>query len=80
MAEAGSERVRAVREPPLPAGTLDENLNVICGSGLLEIKKIKPAGSVLMDFRDFVNGRQTQPGDRFSSLVTRDNEKSNIKM
>ena len=60
MAEVGT-----VREPPLPAGTLDENLNVICGSGALEIKKIKPAGSALMDFKDFVNGRQTQPGDLF---------------
>jgi methionyl-tRNA formyltransferase len=68
MAEAGSERVRAVREPPLPSGTLDENLNVICGSGSLEIKKIKPAGSALMDFRDFVNGRQTQPGDLFLKI------------
>ena len=63
-----SERVRAVRETPLPAGTLDENLNVICGSGALEIKKIKPAGSALMDFRDFVNGRQTQPGDLFLKI------------
>jgi len=62
-----------VREPPLvqPPGTLDENLNVICGSGSLEIKKIKPAGSALMDFKDFVNGRQTRPGDRFCSLSSR---------
>ncbi len=63
-----SERVGAVREPPLPAGTLDENLNVICGSGSLEIKKIKPAGSALMDFKDFINGRQTQPGDLFLKI------------
>ncbi len=60
--------VRAVRKPALPAGTLDENLNVICGSGSLEIKKIKPAGSALMDFKDFVNGRQTQPGDLFVKI------------
>jgi methionyl-tRNA formyltransferase len=66
--------VGAVREPPLdceppiPAGTLDENLNVICGSGSLEIKKIKPAGSALMDFKDFVNGRQTRPGDLFVKI------------
>jgi len=60
--------VRAVREPPLPAGTLDENLNLICGSGSLEIKKIKPAGSALMDFKDFANGRQTQPGDLFLKI------------
>jgi methionyl-tRNA formyltransferase len=66
--------VRAVREPPLlrelplPAGTLDENLNVVCGSGLLEIKKIKPAGSALMDFKDFTNGRQTRSGDLFLKI------------
>ena len=66
--------VGAVREPPLvcepamPAGTLDENLNVLCGSGSLEIKKIKPAGSALMDFKDFVNGRQTRPGDFFVKI------------
>jgi len=61
---------RAVREPPLPAGTLDENLNVVCGSGSLEIKKIKPAGSALMDFKDFINGRQTRPGDSFVRIDT----------
>jgi methionyl-tRNA formyltransferase len=56
----------------LPAGTLDENLNVICGRDALKIKKIKPEGSALMDFKDFVNGRQTQPGDMFMKI---DNEK-----
>jgi methionyl-tRNA formyltransferase len=55
-------------EPALPAGTLDENLRVVCGAGLLEIMKIKPAGSALMDFKDFVNGRQTQPGDIFLKI------------
>jgi len=72
MAVGAVRDVGAVREPPLvqPAGTLDENLNVICGSGALEIKKIKPAGSALMDFKDFVNGRQTQPGDSFIKLKT----------
>ena len=52
----------------LTAGTLDENLNVICGCHALTIMKIKPAGSALMDFRDFVNGRQTQPGDMFKKI------------
>lgn len=67
---AGAEVVGAVREPPLtlPSGTLDENLNVVCGSGALNIKKIKPAGSALMDFKDFVNGRQTRPGDLFVKI------------
>jgi methionyl-tRNA formyltransferase len=65
--------VAAVREPPLhatklPPGTLDEKLNVICGTDALKIKKIKPAGSPLMDFKDFTNGRQTQPGDLFMKI------------
>lgn len=60
--------VRAISKPVLPAGTLDENLNVVCGEGALEIKKIKPAGSALMDFKDFVNGRQTRPGDMFLKI------------
>jgi len=55
-----------------PAGlsveTLDENLNVICGTDALKIKKIKPAGSPLMDFKSFSNGRQTQPGDLFTKI------------
>jgi methionyl-tRNA formyltransferase len=44
-------------------GLFDESLNVICGSDALKILRIKPAGSPLMDFRDFVNGRKTVPGD-----------------
>ena len=52
----------------LEVGTLDENLNVICGSDALKILKIKPAGSPLMDFRDFTNGRQTKPGDQFTKI------------
>ncbi|MGD8785929.1 MAG: methionyl-tRNA formyltransferase [Phycisphaerales bacterium] len=61
--------VGAVREPPshtsLTPGVLDENLNIICGTNALKIKKIKPAGSPLMNFKDFTNGRQTKPGDSF---------------
>jgi methionyl-tRNA formyltransferase len=52
----------------LPAGTLDDNLNIICGQNALKITKIKPNGSRLMDFRDFVNGRATQPGDTFVKI------------
>jgi methionyl-tRNA formyltransferase len=44
-------------------GLFDENLNVICGRDAIKILRIKPAGSPLMDFRDFVNGRKTSPGD-----------------
>jgi len=52
----------------LPAGTLDENLDIICGQNALEIIKIKPDGSRLMNFKDFVNGRATQPGDMFAKI------------
>jgi methionyl-tRNA formyltransferase len=52
----------------LKAGTLDENLNVVCGEDALKIIKIKPNGSSLMDFKDFVNGRQTRPGDMFTRI------------
>ncbi|MHC4911764.1 MAG: methionyl-tRNA formyltransferase [Planctomycetota bacterium] len=50
----------------LPTGTLDEDLNVICGQNALKIEKIKPDGSRLMDFADFVNGQHTKPGDTFT--------------
>lgn len=49
-------------------GTLDENLHVICGTGKIEILKIKPAGKGLMDFKSFANGRSLQPGDRFKTV------------
>jgi methionyl-tRNA formyltransferase len=49
----------------LPGGTFDANLNVVCGAEALTILKIKPAGSGLMDFKDFVNGWHVGPGDRF---------------
>ena len=52
----------------LPAGTLDENLNIICGENALKVTRIKPSGSALMDFRSFVNGRHTQPGDIFTKI------------
>jgi methionyl-tRNA formyltransferase len=52
----------------LAPGTVDEALNVVCGVDALTILKIKPAGSSLMDFKDFVNGRHVQPGDRFVTV------------
>ena len=50
------------------AFSCDENLNVICGKNALRITRIKPAGSPLMDFKAFTNGRQTQPGDSFAKI------------
>ncbi len=54
----------------LPVGTLDENLNIICGDSALRVTRIKPSGSALMDFKSFVNGRHTQPGDVFTKIET----------
>ncbi len=68
MAEVGTVREPPLHAPALPPGTLDENLNVICGTNTLKIKKIKPAGSPLMDFKDFTNGRHSQPGDLFMKI------------
>jgi len=65
---AMAQVVESSHPTDLPAGTLDENLNVICATDALEITKIKPDGSRLMDFKDFVNGRQTQPGDMFVKI------------
>ena len=48
----------------LEPGTFDDDLNVVCGKGKLAIMKIKPAGTGLMTFADFINGWHVQPGDR----------------
>ena len=50
-------------------GEFDRDLNVCCGSRALRIEKLKPAGSPLMDFKDFVNGRQVQAGDALRRLT-----------
>jgi methionyl-tRNA formyltransferase len=65
---AMAEVVSNPNSTDMPPGTLDENLNVICGRDALKIIKIKPTGSRLMDFKDFVNGHQTQAGDSFIKI------------
>ncbi|HUW20296.1 MAG TPA: methionyl-tRNA formyltransferase [Sedimentisphaerales bacterium] len=65
---AAARTIETSNPSGLPAGTLDENLNVICGQNALRITRLKPAGSPLMDFEAFVNGRQTRPGDLFVKL------------
>ena len=65
---AMAEPVETSNPINLPAGTLDENLHVICGQNALKITRIKPAGSPLMDFKSFTNGRQTRPGDSFAKI------------
>jgi len=46
-------------------GLLNENLDVWCGCDALRIEELKPAGSTLMSFDSFVNGRACRPGDLF---------------
>ncbi len=65
---AGAEVIESSNSAGLPAGTFDKNLNVICGQNALKITRIKPAGSALMDFKAFTNGRQTRPGDRLMKI------------
>ena len=49
-------------------GTLDENMNVICGQDCLKIIKLKPSGGNVMDFASFANGRAAKPGDIFMPI------------
>jgi len=65
---AAAQVVKSVNPAGLTAGVLDEDLNIICGENALKIIKIKPAGGKLMDFADFVNGRNTQAGDLFMKI------------
>jgi methionyl-tRNA formyltransferase len=68
-------RVTLAKARPLPrasqsndvTGQLDANLHVVCGQGALQILELKPAGSGLMRFESYVNGRNCQPGDLFIS-------------
>ena len=65
---AAAEVIQVCNPASLPAGTLDESLNVVCGENTLQIAAIRPAGGAVMDFKDFVNGRATQPGDLFMRM------------
>ncbi len=49
-------------------GTLDKNLNVVCGNGALRITQIKPAGRATMTFEAFINGYHVAALDRFTKV------------
>jgi len=51
-----------------PPGTITSILTVATGAGTLELHSLQPAGKKVMGWRDFVNGRHVQPGDRFVSI------------
>jgi methionyl-tRNA formyltransferase len=49
-------------------GTLDANLNVVCGSDTLKITRIKPADRATMSFEAFINGYHVAALDRFTKI------------
>ena len=63
-----AEVVESSNPTGLMVGTLNEDLNIICGQDSLKVVKIKPTGSRLMDFADFINGQHTRPGDMFMKM------------
>ncbi len=65
---ASAQVVETANRAGLTPGILDENRNVICGRDALKLTRIKPAGSALMDFKAFTNGRQTHPGDSLTKI------------
>jgi methionyl-tRNA formyltransferase len=72
-------RTQLLREnPPASAspGCILDDFTVATGAGRLKILEIKPAGSKLMNWQDFINGRHVKPGDKFVSLEKISNEKN----
>jgi len=67
---AKAEILRTANPENVSPGTIDENLNVVCGKNRLQIMKLKPENSRLMTFADFVNGRRVSPGDQFVKIET----------
>ena len=65
---AKAETVKLENLEQQQTGVIDENMNVICGTDSLKILQIIPAGSRLMDFEAFVNGRGTGSGDMFMPI------------
>jgi methionyl-tRNA formyltransferase len=49
-------------------GLILHDFSVVTGQGRLKILELKPAGSKLMKWQDFVNGRHVKPGDQFVAL------------
>ena len=61
-------QVVETKSSKLTPGTVNENLNIICGKNALKITQIKPSGSGLMNLKCFINGRNTKPGDLFTRI------------
>jgi methionyl-tRNA formyltransferase len=65
---AQAQVVKTDNPEKLPVGTVDKDLNVICGQDAIKILSIKPAGGCIMNFTDFVNGRCCSSGDTFARV------------
>ncbi|MDD5133902.1 MAG: methionyl-tRNA formyltransferase [Phycisphaerae bacterium] len=53
-------------------GTIDGDLNILCGEGHLKILEIKPHGGKMMDLKSFLNGRGSGLGDYFTPPENKD--------
>jgi len=53
-------------------GTIDADLNILCGMGILKILELKPHGGKMMDFKSFLNGRGSGLGDYFAPPENKD--------
>jgi methionyl-tRNA formyltransferase len=60
--------VQGGNQESLTPGTLDNNLNVVCGSGALRITRIRPAGKDAMAFEAFINGYHVAVLDKFTKI------------
>ncbi|AQQ10505.1 Methionyl-tRNA formyltransferase [Sedimentisphaera cyanobacteriorum] len=69
---ADAEPVEIAESPNAEVGSLDSNMNVVCGEGALAIKMLKPENSSMMDFKAFENGRYSGSGDKFLSNQNKD--------
>ncbi len=56
----------------LMPGTLNDQLHVVTGQGILELLEVKPAGKRLMGWAAFVNGHRPTAGDSFNLTGTED--------
>jgi len=65
---ARADVVRMPNPENLAPGSIDENLNVVCGRDRLQIMRLKPENSRLMSFADFIHGRGVSPGDCFVKI------------
>jgi len=61
ITQAGPEKSFGTDTP----GILTEDMNIICGQGIISLLQVKPENGKLMDFSAFVNGRHLKSGVQF---------------